>query len=123
MGHDKEKIEHNLENCKHNNITTTYELVLKRHSQNRFLNKIINSINNKNKPKSVNLQICSQRYQNNKSRNDDDSSKDKKDININIINYAAKNIGNININISNPIQCSHQDSTHMEGKILIIYIK
>jgi len=122
MGNDRETIESNLENNKHNNITTTYELLLKKHIQTQFLKKSVNALtktkNSQNTPQQVNLQISNPNNPNNSNRGNDKFSKKRtesngdKDININIINYAAKKIGNININISNPQQCSHQNNTN-----------
>jgi len=131
MGHDKEVVETNLENKKHNNITTTFELFVKKYIKSEIFKKSIgpltcvthlnslhlntgnnNSTNVSNVGNIANVNTGNNIYAKNKNFNfnfgHDKSKKDEgKDININIINYSKK-IGNININISNPTTYIHQ---------------
>jgi 5'-AMP-activated protein kinase catalytic alpha subunit len=88
LGFSKQEILLNLEKNKHNSITTTYHLLKKRYKKMFLLNKF----EDKNEEISV------------EERKNTYVSKPSNDLNQNIninINYL-KNVGNININISDP---------------------
>ncbi len=126
MGYEREMIESNVKKNNHNNTTTTYELLIKKHKYTHYLNKLINTINHKtNKYQhsfSVDIKSPTKGIKNQVSQQ---NSSNEKDININIINFAAKKIGNINISITNPITCTHTTGTsatsgNTEGKFVYL---
>ena len=128
MGFENDVIETNLENKKHNNITTTYELFVKKYIKNENYKTKIGSpvklianmsAEKKYKPPQISYNLGSgvkDTPKINKSNNKDSNATENKNININIINYDANKIGNININISNNVSYYHQIVPPSGGK-------
>ncbi len=95
LGNSREEIIYNIDHNRHNNITTSYELLLKRYKLN--IGKKTNETG----------------YQTTRNKTVDSIKEQTKNININI-NYVNK-IGNININISDPENESNKKGT-VKGK-------
>ena len=96
LGNSREEILYNIENKRHNNITTSYELMLKRYRLN------LGTVNLKSSTNSNDELRSSMGFQSARNKTVDSFKEQTKNININI-NYVNK-IGNININISDPQQ-------------------
>jgi len=94
LGNTREEILYNIEHNRHNNTTTSYELLLKRYKLNMGENVPLNEQRNS-------LGISGYQTTRNKTVDSFKEQPQTKSININI-NYVNK-IGNININISDPI--------------------
>jgi len=99
IGFTRDEIEANLNKCKHNEITTTYDLLF-----NKFYKQ--EKTHNQDTKKKNNHEISVQKtlIPNSKTPKAENSEFDKKhyENNINIQIKYEKNIGNININISEP---------------------
>ena len=135
MGHEKETIEINLDNNKHNNITTTFELFFKKQIKSENFKKTTSTFSSENP---INPIVKSGRIKDSKESKDKIKNKENKDVSqinfqyesslknrpkkiieekdININIYTAKKIGNININISNPTTYYQQRIPPLGGK-------
>ena len=103
LGINKEEIIKNLEKNKHNNITTTYNLLYKKYKTSLIIKQSVSEIKEKVIPKTTIT-----------SRQQTEILETNPNININI--KYLKNFGNININISDPKGTSYNTVMLKENK-------